>query len=167
LPEHRIRGKVWILGDNVDTDQIIPARYLVTAEPEKLAPHFMENTIPGLASSISRGDIIVAGRNFGCGSSREHAVRAIQGCGVSLVIAKSFARIFFRNSINLGLPVIEADISVVEGAEVSVDMEKGTIAHGPETTKFEKYPEFLKKIVDSGSIINYAKEELLRQQSQS
>lgn len=167
MPESKIKGRVWILGDNVDTDQIIPARYLVTADPEELAPHFMENTIPDLAESISKGDIIVAGRNFGCGSSREHAVRAIQGCGVSLVIAKSFARIFFRNSINLGLPVIEADIDVHEGSEVAVDMEKGTIEHGNETTDFEKYPEFLKKIVDSGSIINYAREELSRQQSQS
>lgn len=155
-------GKVWILGDNVDTDQIIPAKYLVTADPEKLAPHFMEYTRPDLASSIQKGDIIVAGRNFGCGSSREHAVRAIQGCGISVVIAQSFARIFFRNSINLGLPVIEADMDVAEGTTLTVNMDEGKIRNGPTETEFEKYPEFLKKIVDSGSIINYAREELLR-----
>lgn len=166
MPEEKISGKIWILGDNVDTDQIIPAKYLVTAEPEKLAPHFMEYTIPELASSIEPGDIIVAGRNFGCGSSREHAVRAIQGCGVSLVIAESFARIFFRNSINLGLPVIEAKIDVEQGDQVSVDMEEGIIFHGQTETHFEKYPDFLRKIVDSGNIINYAREEILRQRSE-
>ncbi len=164
MPEERIEGRVWILGDNVDTDQIIPAKYLVTADPEKLAPHFMEYTIPELASSIVPGDIIVAGRNFGCGSSREHAVRAIQGCGISLVVAESFARIFFRNSINLGLPVIEAKISIEQGSSISVDMEEGVIEHGGQQTRFEKYPEFLRKIVESGSIINYAREEILRKQ---
>lgn len=156
-------GRVWILGDNVDTDQIIPAKYLVTADPEKLAPHFMEYTRPELASSIKPGDIIVAGRNFGCGSSREHAVRAIQGCGISAVIAKSFARIFFRNSINLGLPVIEADVEISEGSEASIDMDVGTISSGSLETAFDKYPEFLNRIVECGSIINYAREVLLRQ----
>lgn len=162
MPTDIFTGRVWVLGDNVDTDQIIPARYLVTADPDKLAPHFMENTRPELSSSIQRGDIIVAGRNFGCGSSREHAVRSIQGCGVSVVIAKSFARIFFRNSINLGLPVIESDLDVNEGSTLTVSMDAGTILHGSREINFEKYPEFLKKIVDSGSIINYAREELLR-----
>lgn len=162
MSDDTFTGRVWVLGDNVDTDQIIPARYLVTSDPEKLAPHFMENTRPDLASSIQKGDVIVAGRNFGCGSSREHAVRAIQGCGVSVVIAQSFARIFFRNSINLGLPVIEADIDANEGSTVTVKMEEGVIQQGSSETTFEKYPDFLKKIVDSGSIINYAKEELLR-----
>ncbi len=163
LSNELISGKIWLLGDNVDTDQIIPAKYLVTSDPDKLAMHFMENTHPELAKSIGKGDIIVAGRNFGCGSSREHAVKTIQGCGISLVIAESFARIFFRNSINLGLPVIEAKIEAPEGTILNVDMERGRIHWDSGESEFQKYPPFLKKIVDSGSIINYAKEVLIRQ----
>lgn len=163
MPTDAFSGRVWILGDNVDTDQIIPAKYLVTSDPAKLAPHFMEYTRAELASSVAPGDIIVAGRNFGCGSSREHAVTAIQGCGISAVVAKSFARIFFRNSINLGLPVVEADFEVAEGSVITIDMNSGTIEGDGKKANFARYPDFLMKIVKCGGIINYAKEALLRE----
>ncbi len=110
-----LKGRAWVVGDNVDTDQIIPAEYLVTMDDKELAPHAFENAIPEFAKQVRAGDIVVAGRNFGCGSSREHAPRALMGAGVSCVIAVSFARIFFRNSINLGLPVIEATIHAKKG----------------------------------------------------
>ncbi|AAT43496.1 3-isopropylmalate dehydratase small subunit [Picrophilus oshimae] len=152
-----ITGKAWILGDNIDTDQIIPARYLNTSEPEKLAPHFMEYTNPELASMINKGDIIVAGKNFGSGSSREHAVITIKALGVSCVIAESFARIFFRNAINNGLLLIEAKVNAKNGSIISIDMENGIIKTEDSSYRFRSYPDFIMNIVNAGGLINYVR----------
>jgi 3-isopropylmalate/(R)-2-methylmalate dehydratase small subunit len=154
---NNIKGRAIILGDNVDTDQIIPAKYLNTYEPDKLAPHFMENEYPELAKNIIKGDIIVAGKNFGSGSSREHAVITIKGLGISCIIAESFARIFFRNAINTGIPVIEAKIDAKQYDEISIDFSKSIIIHSEKITKFQEYPEFLKNIIDSNGLINYVR----------
>ncbi|RMH80164.1 MAG: 3-isopropylmalate dehydratase small subunit [Acidobacteria bacterium] len=161
-----IRGKVWKFGDNVDTDQIIPARYLNTSDPYELAQHVMEDSEhPNFAKEHKQGEIIVAGRNFGSGSSREHAPIAIKYSGVPLVIAKSFARIFFRNAINIGLPIVEAPEAVEEinhGDEVEVDLEKGTVKNlstGKEY-KATKFPETLMAILKSGGLMEYAREKL-------
>ena len=161
-----IRGKVWKFGDNVDTDQIIPARYLNTSDPYELAKHVMEDSEhPDFAQKHQEGDIIVAGRNFGSGSSREHAPIAIKFSGVPVVIAKSFARIFFRNAINIGLPIVEAPQAVDEinhGDEVEVDLEKGIIKNlstGKEYTA-TRFPEELQAILRAGGLMEYAKERL-------
>jgi 3-isopropylmalate dehydratase small subunit len=154
---NNIKGRAIVLGDNVDTDQIIPAKYLNTSEPDKLAPHFMENEYPELASNIRKGDIIVAGKNFGSGSSREHAVITIKGLGISCIIAESFARIFFRNAINTGIPVIEAKISAKNYEEISVNLEKSIIMYNGIETQFKEYPEFLKNIIDNQGLINYVR----------
>ncbi len=161
-----IRGKVWKFGDNVDTDQIIPARYLNTSDPYELARHVMEDSEhPDFAQKHQEGDIIVAGRNFGSGSSREHAPIAIKFSGVPVVIAKSFARIFFRNAINIGLPIVEAPQAVEEinhGDEVEVDLEKGIIKNlstGKEYTA-TRFPEELQAILRAGGLMEYAKERL-------
>ncbi len=161
-----IRGKVWKFGDNVDTDQIIPARYLNTSDPYELAKHVMEDSEhPDFAQKHQEGDIIVAGRNFGSGSSREHAPIAIKFSGVPVVIAKSFARIFFRNAINIGLPIVEAPRAVDEinhGDEVEVDLEKGIIKNlstGKEYTA-TRFPEELQAILRAGGLMEYAKERL-------
>ncbi|AGO60931.1 MULTISPECIES: 3-isopropylmalate dehydratase small subunit [Ferroplasma] len=154
---NNIKGRAIVLGDNVDTDQIIPAKYLNTSEPDKLAPHFMENEYPDLAANIMKGDIIVAGKNFGSGSSREHAVITIKGLGISCIIAESFARIFFRNAINTGIPVIEAKIEATEYGEISIDFDKSIIMHNGITTQFKKYPEFLRNIIDSKGLVNYVR----------
>lgn len=157
-----IRGKAWVFGDNVDTDQIIPAEYLVTMDRAELATHAFAKARPDFAGSVAAGDIIVAGRNFGCGSSREHAPRALQGAGVSCVVAKSFARIFFRNAINIGLPVVEADTVVSEGDEVRVDLESGRLVNEStgEEYEFRSYPPFVMMLVDKGGLISYTKEML-------
>ena len=161
-----IRGRVWKFGDNVDTDQIIPARYLNTSDPSELAKHVMEDSEhPDFAKKHKEGDIIVAGRNFGSGSSREHAPIAIKHAGVPVVIAKSFARIFFRNAINIGLPIVEAPEAVDEinhGDEVEVDLEKGTVKNlttGKEY-KATKFPEELQAILRAGGLMEYAKSKL-------
>ncbi|MEM0140254.1 MAG: 3-isopropylmalate dehydratase [Ferroplasma sp.] len=150
----KITGRAIVLGDNIDTDQIIPARYLNTSEASGLAPHFMENEYPDLASSIRKGDIIVAGKNFGSGSSREHAVITIKGLGISCIIAESFARIFFRNAINTGIPVIEAKINAENFHEISVDFSKSNIIYNGHIIKFKEYPEFLKNIIEHDGLIN-------------
>ncbi len=154
---NNIKGRAIVLGDNVDTDQIIPAKYLNTSDPGKLAPHFMENEYPDLVSNIKKGDIIVAGKNFGSGSSREHAVITIKGLGISCIIAESFARIFFRNAINTGIPLIEAKINVSEFDEISVDFSNSTIMYNGNETHFKEYPEFLKNIINSNGLINYVR----------
>lgn len=157
-----IRGKVWKFGDNVDTDQIIPAEYLVTPDSKELARHIFEKARPEFTSEVSAGDIIIADRNFGSGSSREHAPRAILGAGISCVIAKSFARIFFRNSINIGLPLVEADIEAEEGDELSIDFENGTIENitRGNRTNFTPYSDFLRELIDRGGLIPYARDKL-------
>lgn len=162
-----IRGKVWKFGDNVDTDQIIPARYLNTSDPYELAKHVMEDSEhPNFAKEHQEGDIIVAGKNFGCGSSREHAPVAIKYAGVPVVVAKSFARIFYRNAINIGLPIVEAPEEFIDkteqGDEIEVDLEKGVIKNltkGLEA-KFKPIPPEVAAILNAGGLMKYAKEKL-------
>jgi len=162
-----VRGKVWKFGDNVDTDQIIPARYLNTADPNELAKHVMEDSEqPDFAAKHSSGDIILAGKNFGCGSSREHAPVAIKHAGVPVVVAKSFARIFYRNAINIGLPIVEAPEEFVDqteqGDEIEVDLERGVIKNltkGLEA-KFKPIPPEVAAILKAGGLMAYAKERL-------
>ncbi|MDH4123698.1 MAG: 3-isopropylmalate dehydratase small subunit [Thermoplasmata archaeon] len=157
-----IEGIAWKFGDNIDTDQIIPAEYLVTPDPEELARHAFEKIRPEFSKSVKSGDILVAGTNFGCGSSREHAPRALMGAGISCVIARSYARIFFRNSINIGLPLVEADIDADENDAIKVDFENGLVTNLSKNKnwRFPPYNEFLQKLIDNGGLIPYAKERL-------
>lgn len=157
-----LRGKAWVFGDNVDTDQIIPAEYLVTMDNEELAKHAFENAMPEFAGSVKKGDAVVAGRNFGCGSSREHAPRALMGAGVSCVIAESFARIFFRNAINIGLPVVETKLASKPGDMITVKLKEGRARN--ETTgkdaEFQRYPPFVMMLIEKGGLVPYTKERL-------
>ena len=167
------QGKAWKFGDDVDTDAIIPARYLNTSDSEELAKHCMEDADPEFPQKVKTGDIIVADKNFGCGSSREHAPIAIKYAGVSCVIAKTFARIFYRNAFNIGLPIFEspeAAAAINEGDELVVDPGRGVIKN---LTKNEKYsatpvPEFMQQIIDAGGLINYVsqKSEVRSQKSE-
>jgi 3-isopropylmalate/(R)-2-methylmalate dehydratase small subunit len=155
-------GTVHKYGDNVDTDVIIPARYLNTADHKELASHCMEDIDKDFVKKVKDGDIIVGGANFGCGSSREHAPIAIKNSGVSCVIASTFARIFFRNSINIGLAILEcpeASEKIENGDEVSVDFDTGVITNVTknETYKAEPFPEFVKNIIDSDGLLNSLK----------
>ncbi len=155
-----IKGKAFKFGDNVDTDVIIPARFLTTSEPEQLAPHCMEDIRKGFADEVSRGDIIVAGKNFGCGSSREHAPISIKAVGISTVIAESFARIFYRNSFNIGLPLFECKQvaeKINEGDEIEVDQTTGSIRNltRNETYQSTPIPEFMQQLVKAGGLMNY------------
>ncbi|NHM28439.1 3-isopropylmalate dehydratase small subunit [Desulfofundulus sp. TPOSR] len=162
---NQLRGKAWKFGDDIDTDAIIPARYLNTSDPRELAAHCMEDADPSFAGRVQPGDIIVAGKNFGCGSSREHAPIAIKAAGVSCVIAASFARIFYRNAFNIGLPIFEspeAAAKIQEGDEVAVDVESGTITN---LTRSEQYratpvPPFMQEIIAAGGLINYVARRL-------
>lgn len=159
-----IRGKVWKFGDHVDTDVIIPARYLNAPEPSELAKHCMEDIDSSFAGSVQAGDIMVGGWNFGCGSSREHAPVAIQASGISCVIAASFARIFYRNSINIGFPILEcpeASEAIKAGDIVTVDTETGKITDETTGQVFEAkpFPPFIQKIVESGGLLPYLKEK--------
>ncbi len=158
----KFRGKVWTFEDNIDTDVIIPARYLNTTDPNELAAHCMEDIDPDFSKKVSRGDIIVAGKNFGCGSSREHAPLAIKSTGISCVIAKSFARIFYRNAINIGLPILECEDSLEEitsGDKLEVDTDKGTITNlaTGKTYRAKPFPEFINEIISAGGLLSYAK----------
>ena len=158
-------GKVYKYGDNVDTDVIIPARYLNAPSPDELAKHCMEDIDASFASKVQPGDIIVGGANFGCGSSREHAPIAIRACGVRCVIAASFARIFYRNSIDIGLPIIEcpaAAAAIADGDEVSVDMDSGVICDVTTGKTFTAapLPPFVQEIVSCGGIANYVKKKI-------
>lgn len=156
------KGRAWVFGDNIDTDQIIPAEYLVTMDSAELAKHAFERARPEFARKVRRGDIVVAGRNFGCGSSREHAPRALMGAGVSCVVAESFARIFFRNSINIGLPVIEAAIKTSNGDEMLVDLAKGEVRNVSRgaAARFSSYPPFVMMLIEKGGLVPYTKEVL-------
>lgn len=154
------KGTVIKYGDNVDTDVIIPARYLNSSDPAELATHCMEDIDKDFVKKVKKGDIIVATKNFGCGSSREHAPIAIKASGISCVIAETFARIFYRNSINIGLPIIEckeASEKIDAGDEVSIDFESGIITNltKNETYKGQAFPEFMQKIIDKEGLINY------------
>lgn len=158
-------GKAWKFGDNIDTDVIIPARYLVTQDMLELGKHCMEGVSPDFPSKVSKGDIIVAGRNFGCGSSREHAPLAILGAGISAVVAISFARIFFRNSINVGLPVLickDAVLECDEGDILEIDLESGRIYNKTKDREYksESYPPQLMEIIRSGGLTNYTRRRL-------
>ena len=153
-------GKVFKFGDNVDTDVIIPARYLNSSDPKELALHCMEDIDKEFVNKVSAGDIIVAEKNFGCGSSREHAPIAIKASGVSCVIAETFARIFYRNAINIGLPIIEcpeAAKAIEAGDEVEVDFDSGIITDKTKNTSYQgqAFPPFMQKIIDCEGLVNY------------
>ena len=155
-------GKAWRYGDNVDTDVIIPARYLTTSDPEELARHAMEDLDPSFATEVGPGDLVVAGANFGCGSSREHAALALKGAGVGAVVAASFARIFFRNAINMGLPVAtspDAVGSIDPGDVVDVDIEAATVTNVTKGLVFdtEPLPQFVLEIVRAGGLIPWVR----------
>jgi 3-isopropylmalate/(R)-2-methylmalate dehydratase small subunit len=160
-------GRAWVYGDNVDTDVIIPARYLNTSEPSELAPHCMEDIDASFAASVGEGDVIVAGSNFGCGSSREHAPIAIKASGISCVVASSYARIFYRNAVNIGLPILEcaeacAPGAVNNGDDLDIDIASGTIANktSGKTYKAAPAPEFLRHLLSAGGLVPYARERL-------
>lgn len=152
-----IKGKTWIFGENIDTDVIIPGRYLRTFNPQDLADHVLEGEHPDFTANVKKGDIIVADENFGCGSSREQAPVAIKTAGVEAIIAKSFARIFYRNAINIGLPVIVSDIEAKDGDIIKIDLSKGVILN--ETTgnskDFEPFKEFLLEILEDDGLVNH------------
>ena len=156
-----IKGKVHKFSDDINTDDIIAAKYLVSTDAQELGKHCMETISPNFSQEVSPGDIIVAGRNFGCGSSREHAPLAIKGCGVAAVIAKSFAAIFFRNAINIGLPFLESlDVNKINhGDMIEIDLTSGVIKNltQDKNYKTQAFPEFLQQIVESGGLINYIK----------
>ncbi|MEG6570686.1 3-isopropylmalate dehydratase small subunit [Thermoanaerobacterium thermosaccharolyticum] len=161
-----MEGKAIKYGDNVDTDVIIPARFLNTSDPKELALHCMEDIDKDFKNKVKPGDIMIAGYNFGCGSSREHAPIAIKESGISCVIAKSFARIFYRNAINIGLPILEcpdAASAIEDGDIVSVDLETGIIRDITKGIEFKSqpFPEFIKKIIECGGLINYVKEKVV------
>lgn len=156
----KANGRVYKYGDNVDTDVIIPARYLNSSDPAELAQHCMEDIDKDFVKKVQKGDIIVAAKNFGCGSSREHAPIAIKAAGVSCVIAETFARIFYRNAINIGLPIIEcaeAANGIEEGDEVEIDFDSGMIYNKTKGTEYkgQAFPEFMQKIIAAEGLINY------------
>ncbi len=158
------QGTVFKYGDNVDTDVIIPARYLNSSDPKELATHCMEDIDKDFIKNVKEGDIIVANKNFGCGSSREHAPIAIKAAGVSCVIAETFARIFYRNAINIGLPIIEcpeAAVAIKAGDEVKVDFDSGVITNMTtgETFQGQAFPEFMQKLIACGGLVNYINEQ--------
>ncbi len=154
-----IRGKVWIFGDDVDTDVIIPGKYLRTKDSSIWAAHVMEGIDPSFASKVRKGDIIIAGRNFGCGSSREQAPRALLNAGIAAIVAQSFARIFYRNAINVGLPLIEAEVECKEGDQIEIDLANGLIVVEGKVFQGTKLPDFLLKIVQSGGLVAYRRKE--------
>ena len=156
----KAEGKVFKFGDNVDTDVIIPARYLNSSDPKELAEHCMDDIDKDFVKKVSKGDIIVAEKNFGCGSSREHAPISIKAAGVSCVIAETFARIFYRNAINIGLPILEcpeAAKAIKDGDQVEVNFDDGVITDKTtgETFKGQAFPEFMQKIITAEGLVNY------------
>lgn len=160
-----LKGKVWLFGDDIDTDAIIPARYLNTSDPKELALHCMEDADPSFPAKVSSGDIIVAGKNFGCGSSREHAPLALKAAGIACVIAESFARIFYRNAINIGLPILESKEAAAflkEGDQVEINLENGEIMELSSGQKFYAvaFPPFMQEIMAKGGLINFVKEKV-------
>jgi len=159
-----LQGRVWRYGDNVDTDVIIPARYLNTADPKELALHCMEDIDTTFASNVAEGDIVVADNNFGCGSSREHAPVALKASGITCVVAGSFARIFYRNAINIGLPLVElgADVQKIKaGHVIRIDLAQGILENTStgEVFTIEPLPGFIRDIAQAGGLINYVKGE--------
>ncbi len=161
-----IRGRAWLFGDNVDTDAILPGKYLVLTDPGELAKHALEGIVQDFYRKISRGDIIVAGKNFGCGSSREHAPIALKYAGVGAVVAESFSRIFFRNSINIGLPVViskRARQILKDNEMITIHLEEGYIVReNGEKVPTEGYPEFLLEILKDGGLLPNMKRRFAR-----
>ena len=151
-----VKGNAIKYGDNVDTDVIIPARYLNTANAKELAVHCMEDIDKTFVARVKIGDIMAAGNNFGCGSSREHAPLAIKESGIAAVVAKNFARIFYRNAINIGLPIVECDAEIDEGDEVEIDFDTGKLTNHTKgkVTVFPPFPEFLQNIISAGGLMN-------------
>jgi 3-isopropylmalate/(R)-2-methylmalate dehydratase small subunit len=162
--QKNIEGKVWKFGKDIDTDLIIAARYLNTSDPKELAKHVMEDADPEFVNKMTPGDIIVADENFGCGSSREHAPIALKAAGVAAVVAPTFARIFYRNAFNMGLPIFELQEAseIEEGDEISVNMAEGTITNKTKnkTYKFTPIPDFMQELIDAGGLMSFAKKEL-------
>ena len=159
-----MQGRVWKFGDNVNTDEIIPASYLNITDPRILAGHCMEGIDKDFAGKVSEGDIIVAGRNFGCGSSREHAPLAIKGAGLSCLIAESFARIFYRNAVNIGLPILEctqAPVHIKDGDVIEVNLSAGNIKNltSDESWCAQPFPAFMQKIIASGGLMKYVRKK--------
>ena len=154
-----IRGKAWVYGDDIDTDVIIPGKYLRTKDPRLWAEHAMEGCDPEFARMVQEGDVIVAGRNFGCGSSREQAARALKGAGVAAVVARSFARIFYRNAINVGLALIEADVACQKGDMVEVDLAEGLVRVQGRVYQGTRLPDFLRAILDDGGLVAHRRKE--------
>ena len=158
-----IKGKVHKLGDNINTDDIIAAKYLVSTDTRELGRHCLENIRPDFVNKVNAGDIIVAGKNFGCGSSREHAPLTIKGCGIAAVVARSFAGIFFRNAINIGLPFLELDKTdeISEGDLLEIDLASGIIKNlsKNKTYRTQAFPRFLQEIVEEGGLMNYIKKK--------
>lgn len=155
-----LKGRAWKFGNDINTDEIIPAKYLVSVDPKELGANCMEGIMPGFSKKVSAEDIIVAGKNFGCGSSREHAPIAIKGCGISCVVAESFARIFYRNSINIGLPIFEcaeAAKAIEEGDEVEVDASTGLIRNltKKKTYQAKPMPGFMQELIEAGGLMKW------------
>ncbi len=161
---NKITGKVWNFGSNIDTDIIIAARYLNSSDPDHLAKYIMEDADPDFPNKLKKGDIIVAGENFGCGSSREHAPIALKAAGVAAVVAPSFARIFYRNSFNMGLPIFELpeSLEIKEGEVISINLDDGVITNDTtnKSYKFIPIPDFMQELIATGGLINYAKAEM-------
>lgn len=160
-----VQGKVFKYGNDIDTDVIIPARYLNVTDPKELATHCMEDIDKNFINEVKEGDIMVALKNFGCGSSREHAPLALKAAGISCVIAKNYARIFYRNAFNIGLPILECDEAaekIESGDEVSVDFKNGVIENitKNETYQAEPFPEFIEQIINADGLVNYVKNKL-------
>ena len=151
--EKIIKGRTWVFGDDIDTDVIIPGKYLRTTDMQVFADHAMEGIDPDFSKKVKPGDIVVGGNNFGCGSSREQAALALKYAGVACVVAKSFGRIFFRNAINVGLPLMEADIQCHEGDEIEVDLENGKVAVNGKEYTGNKLPDFLLEILSDGGLV--------------
>lgn len=156
-----IKGKVHKFGNNINTDDIIAAKYLITTDERELGRHCMEHIAPDFASKVKKGDIIVAGKNFGCGSSREHAPRALKGCGIAAVVAKSFAGIFFRNSINIGLSFVQLDEAdnIKDTDTLEIDLAHGKIKNlsTNQEYKTQAFPQFLQEIITAGGLMGYVK----------
>jgi len=165
----KIKGKTWKFGDDIDTDAIIPARYLNTTDPKELAAHCMEDVDPKFAARVRPGDIIAAGKNFGCGSSREHAPIAIKAAGVSCVVAQSFARIFYRNAFNMGLPILECPDGIERirsDDELEIDFDSGVIENRSrnETYRAQAIPPFMQRLIRAGGLMEYVREQMAGQE---
>jgi 3-isopropylmalate/(R)-2-methylmalate dehydratase small subunit len=160
-----LKGRVWKFGDNIDTDAIIPARYLNTSDPDELAKHIMEDADKDFPSKVKSGDLIIAKANFGCGSSREHAPIAIKAAGIQAVVAGSFARIFYRNAFNIGLPIFESEGAaekIREGDEIEIDADNGVIKNITRNEEYtaEHIPPFMQELISAGGLIEWTKKRI-------